>query len=173
MRNLVIGATLLLAGLGVANAGRQETGANHHEMGQMMQMMQNCPMRVDGATVAVTDTATGIAIAITTESGNVVELRRRIEMMAKMQDQKQTKPGMMAGRMIPRTAIYEEIPNGAKLTLTPNDPAQLDVLRKQVRAHAERMRKGDCSMMPEMMHGMGGMQQPEAPPNEDDHDSLC
>ena len=48
---------------------------------------------------------------------------------------------MMPSRMIAASAKYEPVPNGAKLTLTPKDPAKLEAFRKQVREHAERMPK--------------------------------
>jgi len=124
---------------------------------QMPMMQQDCPMKVAGAEVAVTDTDDGIAVTFTTKTGDVDELRKRVERMATM----------YAG-----TAKYEAIPAGARVTLTPKDPAKLADFRKQVRSHVERMTKeGSCSMMQEMMQGMmKGMtdkspqkEKPEAP----------
>jgi len=121
----------------------------------MMQMMQDCPMNIPGVEVAVVDTPTGIAVSLTTKSGNVNELRRRVERMAAMHTgPMESSPGM-PGKMMPGLAKYEAIPNGARLTLTPKDPAQLTEFRKQVRAHVERMTKeGGCSMTQGMMGGM-------------------
>jgi hypothetical protein len=64
------------------------------------------------------------------------------------------------------TVTYEATMEGAKLTLTPRDPAKLAEFRTQVRAHVEKMQKGECSMMQDMMQGMmkgmmGGMGKPE------------
>jgi hypothetical protein len=56
--------------------------------------------------------------------------------------------------------VSEEVENGARLTFTPTDPANLTELRIQVRADVERMKKGECLMrrdrMRGMMRGMGG-----------------
>ena len=49
---------------------------------------------------------------------------------------------------------YSAIPNGARLTLTAKDPAKLKEFRAAVRTRVEAMKKGDCSMMHEMMQGM-------------------
>ena len=80
---------------------------------------------------------------------------------------------------------YEEVPNGARLTMTPKDQSQLKEFRAKVRQHVEQMSKGDCSMMQGMMmQGMmmqGMMMQgmknaeptpkpePKAQPNDADH----
>lgn len=88
--------------------------------------------------------------------------------MAKMHDANESKPPMMRDRMVSVEVKYDEIPNGARITLTPTDPAQLEELREQVRAHAERMNKGYCPMMQGMM---GGMKKAEPTPNDDNHDS--
>lgn len=53
-------------------------------------------------------------------------------------------PGMM---MPPATAQAEDIPGGARLTLTAKNPADIDALRTAVRAHVDRMTSGACSMM--------------------------
>jgi len=61
---------------------------------------------------------------------------------------------MMKGAMMAATVKYEPIENGAQVTLTPKDPASLDQFQAQVRAHVERMKKGEHSMMSDMMQGM-------------------
>jgi hypothetical protein len=60
--------------------------------------------------------------------------------------------GMMGGQgmmmaMIPADARVEEIEGGARVVLTPQNPAQLQALREQVRHRAERMTSGQCPMM--------------------------
>jgi len=143
-----------------------------------MSMMMSCPMKLEGTSVAVADTATGIAVSLTTKPDNVAELRRRVEQMAAMHSGAPSSQAMMQGQMMPGTVKYEAIENGARLTLTPKDPAKLDEFRKQVRAHVEKMQKGECSMMQDMMQGMmkgmmGGMgksgDKPEAKKDETDH----
>jgi hypothetical protein len=143
-----------------------------------MAMMQNCPMKVPGADLSVTDTENGIALTITTKSGDVTDLRRRTESMAKMHSAHSNTD--MHGGMMPFSIKYEEVPNGARLTLTPKDLAKLEEFRAKVRQHAEHMKKGDCSMMMQgmMMQGMmSGMKnseptpkpEPKPKPDESDH----
>jgi hypothetical protein len=115
--------------------------------------MPDCPFKNAGTDIAVADTKDGIGLTFTTKTGSVADLRRWAENMSKMHS---TMPneGMMRGKMIPFSAKFEEAPNGALLTLTPNNPAQLEEFRATVREHVERMKKsGECSMM-DMMHGM-------------------
>ena len=76
-----------------------------------------------------------------------------------------TDNGAMHGNMMPFSVKYEEIPNGARLTLTPKDPAKLEEFRNIVRHHAEHMNKHDCSMMQGMMGGMKPTE-PGANPNQ-------
>jgi hypothetical protein len=176
MKRLVFAGMIMgLAGsLGLA---QEPQATPQRQMG--MGMMQSCPMSVSGAEVAVENTNDGISVTITTTSGDVAELRTRVESMAKMHTAASNE-AMMRERMIPFTVKVEEIEKGARLTLTPNDPARLEEFRTKVRQHAERMKTGDCSMMQDMMKGMmGGMKgqgaaatpetQPEPKPNEADH----
>ena len=143
----------------------------------MMMMDNNCPMAQD-ADIAVSDTATGIALTFTTKPENVAALRRHVEQWAAMHSDRPTTNAMMQGRMMPATVKYESMDNGARLTLTPKDPAKLAEFRTMVRTHAERMKKGECAMMQDMMQGMmkgmmGGMMggaEPKAEPNKDETD---
>ena len=140
--------------------------------GSGMQMrgrgMMTCPMSLEDTTLAVTDTPTGVALAITTTKlDSVPDLRRRVEQWATMHSVDRPNQAMMHGQMMAGTVKYEPIEKGARLTLTPKDPAKLTEFRKEVRAHVEHMQKGDCSMMHDMMqglmHGMsmgGAMPQP-------------
>ena len=141
------------------------------KMGMQGMSMMNCPMKLEGTSISVADTATGVALSFTTKPANVAELRKRLEQMATMHSTNADRPStaMMQGQMMPGTIKYEVIENGARLTLTPKDPAKLAEFRKQVRAHVETMQKGECSMMTDMMQGMmqgmrGGMGKPSANP---------
>jgi hypothetical protein len=80
---------------------------------------------------------------------------------------------MMQGRIMPGTVTYEAIQNGARLTLTPKDPAKVGEFRAQVQAHIERMKKGNCSMMRDMMQGMmqGMRRQAEPKPEQQKEDT--
>jgi hypothetical protein len=145
MRKFMLAVALVFGAFSVANAGLDDR-------------LQNCPTHVQGAKVAVADTTNGSAVTITTESAKVAELRRGVKLMTKMYDANEEKPAMMPNWMWISAAVkYEQVPKGARLTLTPNDPTQLcirvEAFRKQVREYAERMQKGDCSMMQRMMGG--------------------
>jgi hypothetical protein len=74
--------------------------------------------------------------------------------------------GMMGGGMMmpPATARSEEIEGGARLVLTPRDPAELANLREHVHQHAEQMASGRCPMM--SMHGQGAEAAPPSEPSE-------
>jgi hypothetical protein len=142
-----------------------------------MQGMMTCPMNLQGTTVVVADTPAGIAVSLTTKPENVTELRKRVEQMAAMHSGESTSQAMMQGQMMPGTVKYEPIPEGARLTLTPKDPARLAEFRTQVRAHVEKMQKGECSMMQDMMQGMmkgmmgpAGKTEPKPEPKKDDVD---
>ena len=144
---LVMPVALLAGGL---QTPPTTPNAGMRGMGMMM-----CPMNLQGTSVAVSDTSTGVALSITTSKPeDVAELRRRAEQMAAMHSVDRPSPSMMQGQMMAGIVKYEPIEKGAKLTLTPKDPAKLAEFRKQVRAHVEQMQKGDCSMMQDMMQGM-------------------
>jgi hypothetical protein len=156
MRKFMLVVALLFGAFGVANA----------RVDDRRHMLQNCPLDVQGAKVAVADTAKGSAVTITTESGKVAELRRGLKLMVKTHDANEEKPAMMPNWMWISAAVkYERVPRGARLTLTPKDPDQLcirvEAFRKQVRDYAERMQKGDCSMMQRIM-GSKQKQEPSA-----------
>jgi hypothetical protein len=148
-------ALLLLVPAALIAAGLQTTPTAPRSGMPMRGQGMTCPMNLEGATIAVADTSTGLALSITTSKPeNVAELRRRVEQMATMHAVDQPSPTMMQGQMLPANVKYEPIEKGARLTLTPKDPAKLTEFRKQVRAHVEQMQKGNCSMMQDMMQGM-------------------
>ena len=47
----------------------------------------------------------------------------------------------------PSRAAVEDLPDGARIIVTPNDPADLERLQKTVRTHAEHMQQHGCGMM--------------------------
>ena len=98
MKGLIIGSVMVLS-LGLT-VEQRKMGPDHlGEMPMMMQMMQECPMTLLGVDLAVADTAGGIALAFTAEKGDAVELRRRVELMAKMH--RGMMPGKTMMQMIP------------------------------------------------------------------------
>ena len=152
MRNILFAVAVATAFTILAVASTQNQPVTPQPEKPGMSMMQNCPMKVQGADLSVANVENGVTLTITTKSGDVAELRRRTESMAKMHSASSTTD--THGSMMAFSIKYEEVPNGARLTLTPKDLAQLE----EVRQHAEQMLKGDCSMMQGMMQGMmGGM----------------
>ena len=144
----------------------------------MKMMMDNCPMNLPGTDVAVSDTATGIAVTVTTSRENVAELRRRVEQMAAMHSGRHSRADMK-GQMMAGTVKYEAVENGARLALMPKEPATLTQFRTEVQVHLERMKKGECSMMHGMMPGMmdhkarpAAETKPGSPKDETDHRTL-
>lgn len=124
-----------------------------------------CPVEVPGTQVAASDTPDGAAITFTTSTGDVAELRRRVQAMAEMHNAHLSSMegggmmhgGMMHGGMEGETgegamampvarAAATDVPEGATLTFTAADAAQIELLRARVREHAEMMRAGRCPM---------------------------
>ncbi len=136
--------------------------------------MEACPMAVPGTQVAVTETRDGEAVTFTTSPDQAGELRARVHAMADMHNRHhqdgrgmEMHGGMHHGSMMgggsmgssggggdamammppPSRAAVEDVEGGARLVVTPNDPADLDRLRSTVRMHAERMRQtGTCEI---------------------------
>lgn len=117
-----------------------------------------CPGAVPGTRVTTSETSDGVALVYTT-TGDVADLRRRAEAMASRMDVRSGTAmgrgmgrgggpgggmGMQTARMPAATARVEEIPGGARVVLTPEDPAQLDELRAHVKHHATMMGQGQC-----------------------------
>jgi hypothetical protein len=117
-------------------------------------MMAMCPMTVPGTQVYAADTANGSALTFTTSPDQVAELRVRVHAMANMHNQRHGGTGgdeKMGGKMTPppSRAWVEEIDNGARIAMTPNDPGNLLKLQSSVRAHAEHLQRHGCAMQPE------------------------
>jgi hypothetical protein len=175
MRNILLTLAVAATSTIFALAGTQIQPAGPQHETSNMAMMQSCPMKVTGADVAVADVENGIAVTITTKSGDVADRRRRTDNMAKMHSGSSNAD--MHGQMMPFSAKYEEVPNGARLTLTPTDLTKLEEFRATVRQHAEQMAKGNCSMMQGMMMQgmMGGKKnaeptpKPKVQPDDADH----
>ena len=138
-------------------------------------MAAMCPMAVSGTKVLAADTPTGETLTFSTTSPDqVADLRTRVHALADMHNRHEAAgathahEGMMGGggdtgsgpaggpmadmQPPPATATAEDTDAGARLVLTPKDPAQLAQLQSAVRAHADMMQQGRCGMM-------NGMQQ--------------
>ena len=129
-----------------------------------------CPMAVPGTQVSASDTSTGETVTFSTTSPDqVADLRSRVNAMADMHNRHHasgdmggmhggmhgqggttgTGQGGEVGHMPmppPSTTSVEDTDTGARLVVTPKDPAQLAQLQSAVRAHAEMMQQGHCAM---------------------------
>jgi hypothetical protein len=133
----------------------QSAPAGHGMPGGMAGL---CPAEVPDTRVAASDTPNGGAITFTTSAANVDEVRRRAHAMADMHNQHHGaaaadapaggQHGMMAGMMPPPShAVAEDVDGGARISVTPDAPADLEKLRSTMRMHAEHMQGGRCGMM--------------------------
>jgi hypothetical protein len=108
-----------------------------------------CPLAVPGTKVSAADTPAGAALAFTTAPEGVADLRSRVRRLAEMHTAHHAGgatggPGGHA--MMPASsATAEETEGGARLVLTPKNPADAEGLRSIVRSRAERMQSGGCA----------------------------
>jgi len=152
MQKLITGLVVAFA-LGVVTVSAQNSPAAGQMGMSQAQMMQACPVKVEGTTIEVVDTADGVAVTFAAKPANVADLQQRVERMANMHTAMGNMP--MGQGMIAGTVKYEALPTGARMTMKPNDASKLKEFREQVRSRVEQMKKGDCSMMQGMM--MQGM----------------
>src|SRR5678815_816772 len=90
--------TLLILPVALMAAGLQNTPTAPRSGMPMRGMGMMCPMNLQGASMAVSDTPTGVALSITTSKPeDVAELRRRAEQMASMHSVDRPSPSMMQG----------------------------------------------------------------------------
>jgi hypothetical protein len=179
-RMLVVVSALSLAGMGCMHAGHAAGAARPAPVSRspsgMAGMAQMCPMNVPGTQVSAAEVATGEALTFTTSPENAAALREKVHAMAEMHNRhhagaEQGSGGMQHGAMghggmggmgasgemggmqmpPPSRASVDDLPDGARITVTPNDPADLQRLQSTVRAHAEHMQQHGCEMM-----GQGG-----------------
>jgi hypothetical protein len=160
------------AAAGASSDGHEHPGAMMPGGGMSEERMAGmCPMRVEGTKVTASDVDGGIALAFATSTGDVSELRQRVQHMADMHkgsgEMRMGGPtggaaghqgmmmsggmmnGMMGdGMMMPAaTATVEEVPGGSRIILRPKDPAKLEALREHAHKCSERMQSGQCPMM--------------------------
>jgi hypothetical protein len=131
-----------------------------------------CPMDVPGTQLSAADTATGETLTFISTPDQAPALRERVRAMAAMHEERHAMGdgghmgeghgGMMhegtgmggMERPPPSHAVVEDVENGARVVVTPNDPADLQKLQTTVKAHAQKMQQEGCGMM-----GHGGSQQ--------------
>ena len=163
---VVIAATGCMAGHGAAppaTAAPSQAQQSPEAMGAMS--MQSCPMAIPGTQVSAAETSNGESVTFTTSPDHAADLRERVHAMADMHNHHHQGDGMegmhgdmqhgdmmasgehMAMMPPPSRAVVEDVEGGARIVVTPNDPADLERLRSTVRMHAEHMQKsGTCQM---------------------------
>ena len=78
MKKLIVAGVLVLLALTAVGAQQSQT-APPRDMGQMMQMMQNCMMNLRDADISVSDTPDGIAVTFKPKDPAQLEaLRTRV-----------------------------------------------------------------------------------------------
>lgn len=142
--------TLLVALLAsTACAQKQVSGA---AQASASMPAHSCPVMVEGTQVSAVDTQGGAGILFTT-TGDVADLRQRVQRMAAMHEQMDhsSMDHRQMGHddmMMPEADVeVRSVEGGALLQLTPRDPMQLANLRQHVRTHATQMANGSCPMM--------------------------
>ena len=160
---------VLLVGCGSKQSAPAKPPAEAAQQPGMCSMMKD-------AQLAATDGEHDVAITFTTQ-GDPTALRAHVHQMGAMHDQMshgKMAGGMMMGSggmgsgggemhggsgmmmgggmhehepMVPSHAAVDDVDHGARIALTPDDPAQLASLREHVHKHVEMMKSGHCPMM--------------------------
>ena len=172
-RALLVAVVLAFAGTACMHAGHAVPAAatQPSTAAPAAGMAGMCPMSVPGTNLSAADTSTGEAITFTTTPDQAAALRERVHAMADMHNRHHASGdaghdemgGMHGGGMTgghashgmmgdmqmppPSRAVVEDLPDGARIIVTPNDPADLERLQKTVRTHAEHMQQHGCGMM--------------------------
>ncbi len=148
----------------------------------MQQLRASCPMVVQGADVAVSDTEGGVALTFTTDAPDVADLRTRARSMAKMYDMHRGHAATMwhpmggdgmghgsgmrrgmedlegSGSLPAASSTVTDTDKGARIELQPADASELDALRQRVRLHQQRLHSGECWTLQEQPPAQGGQQ---------------
>lgn len=178
-RSLLVAVVLALTGTACMHAGHAEPAkasapsvafrpSADAPMGSGMAGL--CPMSIPGTQVSAAETSAGEALTFTTSPDQAPALREKVHAMADMHNRHHASGdaasggtgammghgGMGAEEMAmppPSRATVEDLSDGARILVTPNDPADLERLRSTVRGHAEHLRRHGCGMMDHPQHG--------------------
>ncbi len=127
----------------------------------------DCPLALPGAQVTSEVTPDGVALVFTVNSGDPGELRARVRRMADNHNEREVVPtgdaataggdtGMTSNdgargvdmhggaTQVASRAAVEDTSSGARVVFTPSDPAQVGVLREQIRLHGEELASTGC-----------------------------
>ncbi len=120
-----------------------------------------CPVRVPGTTVTLVKTSSGAMLFFTTPAANVDAVRERVASLVQVAraaaanaspgaDPGEPAPlrpvwdGRSQARLVPVQVDWSEEKDGARLTLTVEDPVHLKELHAYLERHVDRMRLGLC-----------------------------
>lgn len=128
------------------------TTAESQPMKGMHSMMQEmCPMHVDGTTMSMEKSADGMVMTFS-NTANVAEVQKRTQMM--VEHHTQMAGHHHNGEMPPFTLSAENTTDGARLTMTPVDSAQMTMMQDMMmKRHADQ---GDSPCPMAMMGMMSG-----------------
>ena len=130
--------TLAVAGLALmgmaSGCGSQQQAVPPPTALAAQQAGSACPLELPGVKLSADETSDGIAMIFTTDQPAVYELRQRVLQMAHSYNQRH--PGTSTA---PSTARVVYIDNGARLILSPVNPADLPALRAQAQSSARYM----------------------------------
>ena len=129
-----------------------------------------CPMSVPGTKVAVANTATGASLTFTTSTDQASAVREKVYGISEAHNRRLASGdavqggmgsagGVMDGGMMgegmaglpmppPSRTTVEDLYDGARIVMTPVDPADLQQLRDTVRRRVEHMQQHGCGEMP-------------------------
>lgn len=120
------------------------------------QTHKGCPLGVRDATVAVSDTPQGVELVFTSED-KVGELRQRVRDAAEMhgtgakagaghegRHASGGEHGLQPMQLPPARADVDDVERGARMRLSPIDPADRSTLRIKVRERAAKMAASAC-----------------------------
>jgi hypothetical protein len=98
-------------------------------------------MMMKDTQIAAIDGERDVTITFTTP-GDPASLRAHVREMGAKHDRMGEHM-----KMVPSHAAVDDVEHGARIVLTPDDPAQLVALREHVHSHVEMMKSGTCPMM--------------------------
>ncbi|MEO8902605.1 MAG: hypothetical protein ABI627_13855 [Polyangiaceae bacterium] len=155
-----LAAAGLLPGCATRSSSRSEAPvtAGGTSMGAH-DVVELCPTRVPGASVASVDVEGGAALVFRTNADKLADLRQNVREMAELHNRAEATGQLtISGRtMAASTASEEDTEEGARLVLLPKDIGQLGALRDDVRTRSRRIANGECPIIPPGTEGMPGI----------------
>lgn len=153
-------ASVGLCACATSGASRSTSDERRVDIQQGLGPREMCPLMPAGTDVTVEQTRRGVALVFTTPLAyEVEEVRARVQSMAFMHEQQvghdhereallrrgahdERDMGDPLGAMPPSVASVVQVPNGARLELRADDPADVEALRVHATLRAEQMRIG-------------------------------